>query len=484
MQFDSVLFFILFPIAVFAYYIIPKRFRYVWLLAVSYAFYVSLAGKAVFVLILSTAVTYFLGLILQEAEEARAKKAILSAGVTVLAGTLFIFKYLDFSLALSGSGLRFNLILPLGISFYIFQSISYIADVYKKKIKAEKNPLKLALFTSFFLSIVSGPINRAPDMLGQFECNSDLSYDAAKRGLQKMLWGYFLKIAVAGRLVIAVDNVYADADAYPGFVIAFAALAYLFMLYCDFEGYSQIVTGAACILGIKMKENFRQPFYSSGMGELWRRWHISLSTWLRDYIYIPLGGNRRGTVRKYINIFVVLFISGIWHGANLTFIIWGAINGFFIIAGQILLPYRDRVASVLKEKICKNEKQENTFESVRTFFKRIGVYILSAYTFIYFANSDVLSAYKAVKGILTRFSLSDISAVTTLGLGRFNLAVTLVMVLFVLVFDGMADKRSCDTPSVAAALPTPVRWALYYALVCAILMSMNLGGKEFIYSNM
>ncbi|MCR5590457.1 MAG: MBOAT family protein, partial [Lachnospiraceae bacterium] len=333
MVFNSIQFIILFPLAVLIYYLIPKKFRYVWLLACSYAFYYVNSGALAALLAICTVITYIAGMALSVTDSKAGKKAVLAGAASAVLLVLFVFKYLDFSLSLFGSGLRFNLTLPLGISFYTFMAVSYMADVYSGKIEAQHNILKLALYLSFFLSILSGPINRAGDMLPQFSDAKSPSIENLKTGMQKMLWGYFLKLAIAGRLAIVTENVYSDADAYSGVSIAFAAIAYLFMLYCDFEGYSQIAIGCAKMLGIKMKENFRQPFLSKSMSELWRRWHISLSSWLRDYLYIPLGGNRRGTFRKYLNIFIVLLISGIWHGANMTFIIWGVLNGVFMIAG-------------------------------------------------------------------------------------------------------------------------------------------------------
>jgi D-alanyl-lipoteichoic acid acyltransferase DltB (MBOAT superfamily) len=258
----------------------------------------------------------------------------------------------------------------------------------------------------------------------------------------------------------------------------------MFMLYCDFEGYSQIAIGSGYILGIEMKENFCQPFLAQSMSEVWRRWHVSLSAWFRDYMYIPLGGSRRGTVRKYINIFVVLFVSGIWHGANLTFFIWGALNGIFNVAGQILLPARDRLSEMISKKVCKTIRAREVFERVRVFFKRLGVYILFSYTFIYFANDSVTKAYLAVKGIITRFSLSDAGQIVTLGLGKGNLALVLAMMAFVIVADGEANKRGCDTPALITRIPTFWRWTIYYVLLTAILFSANLTGKEFIYSKM
>ena len=485
MLFGSVLYMIILPVILLICRIVPKKFRYVWLLLCSLVFWITQSAGFILWLLLAIAVTYAAGIILETVEGAAFRKFTVAASVILVLSALFIFKYLNFSLSLTGSPLRFEFAVPLGISFYTFQSISYIVDVYRDSSKAEKNPLKLALFLSFFLSVVSGPVCRAGDMLPQFADPSEMSLEDIKTGMQKMLWGYFLKLAIAGRLTIIVDNVYADCTKYSGFVIAFTALSYLFMLYCDFEGYSQIVIGSGYMLGIRMKENFRQPFFSSSMAEVWRRWHVSLSMWFRDYLYIPLGGNRRGIVRKYVNIFIVLVVSGIWHGANMTFVIWGALNGAYIIIGQLLIPYRDRIAAKLREMLCKSDGAGAAFDRARCFLKRVGVYILTSFTFIFFSNKTVTNAWFAVKGILLRFSpKGGFYELTGLGLGSFNLALALVMVLFVLVADSYAYRRSCDTPSLIRTIPTPVRWAIYYALLIAILFSANLTGKEFIYSRM
>ncbi len=484
MLFNSIPYIILFPLVVLIGCLIPKKARYVWLLAVSYAFYFVLSESFIALLAISTLITYAVGMAIDAIKHDTARKAVVAAGAVINLGILFVFKYLDFTLALAGSGLRFNLMLPLGISFYTFQSVSYIVDVYRRKISCEKNPLKLALYVSFFLSIVSGPINRAGDMIPQFSDMPDITYDKLKSGAQKMLWGYFLKLAIAGRLAIVVENVYSNTDNWSGTSVAVAAISYMFMLYCDFEGYSQIAIGSGYMLGITMKENFRQPFFSTSMSEIWRRWHVSLSTWFRDYLYIPLGGSRKGTARKYINLMIVLFISGIWHGANLTFFIWGAINGAFIVIGQIFRKKRDELAGKLKEKICKSDKAQDRFDTVRRALQRLGVYILFSYVFIWFASDSVKSAYLAIKAIFTRFTLAGFYEITKLGLGSFNLSLVIIMAVFVLVADKQAYKKGCDTASLIKNIPTAARWALYYALLIAILFSANLSGKEFIYSKM
>lgn len=485
MPFNSIPYILIFPAALLIHYLIPQRFRYVWLLVVSASFYLLGGGTLVAILGVSIVITYLTGLALYSFESKAAKKFVVVLSVIAEFATLFVFKYLDFTLDLLGSGLRFNLLLPLGISFYTFQAVSYIVDVYREKIPAELNIIKLALYLSYFASIVSGPINRAGDMLPQFSSPAPFDLDNIKRGMQKMIWGYFLKLAIAGRLAIVVDNVYKDASGYTGFSVAFAAVSYMFMLYCDFEGYSQIALGSSQMLGITMKENFRQPFMSETLSQIWRRWHVSLYSWFRDYLYIPLGGSRCSAVRKYLNVFIVMFLSGIWHGANLTFFAWGAINGLFIVIGQITSPVRERVAGNLRDRLCKSGAAGSVFDRIRVFLRRVGTFILFSYTFIYFANDGITSAYIAVKTIITRFfAPGAVSELFTLGLGRFNLVLTAIMAIFVLVADNAAYKKDCDTPSLIKNIPVVWRWVIYYALVIAILFSANLSGKEFIYANM
>ena len=481
MIFNSIPFIIFLPIVALGFYIIPQKFKVLWLLIASYFFYMCQDTAFVSLLIFSTIITYGAGILLGRINFAASSHAIFlrrftaTFAVIINLAILIIFKYADFFLELFGSSVRFSLLLPIGISFYTFEALSYIIDVYRGKITPERNILKLALYLSFFLNILSGPINRASDMLPEVSKRVTFDLENVKVGFQKMLWGYFLKLCVAARLSIIVDNVYANIDGYRGLSLAAAAVFYLFMLYCDFEGYSQIAIGAARIMGIRMQENFRQPFYSDSMSILWRRWHVSLSSWFRDYLYIPLGGNRKGTARKYLNLIIVLFLSGVWHGANLTFFIWGLLNGIFIVAGQITIGVRDNIAARLK-----------ITGGLRLFLKRCGVYILYAFTFIFFANDSVNNAFMAIRGIFLRFEISPsaIMEIFGLGLGKFNLLLVILMMLLVMIVDGKCFKRDCDFSALMKVTPTYIRWGLYYAMLIMILFSANLSGKEFIYSKM
>lgn len=475
MVFNSIPFIIFFPLVALVYYIVPHKVRYIWLLCASFFFYFCQSTSFVTLLIISIFITYATGLMLARQKSPAGKKITVAVAVILNLGILLVFKYTDFFMELFKKPTKLNLILPIGISFYTFMAVSYIVDVYREKIAPERNILRLSLYLSFFLSILSGPINRACDFLPELTKKVTFDLENVKVGLQKMLWGYFLKLCIAARLSIMVDNVYGNSDGYHSLSLAVTAVAYLFMLYCDFEGYSQIAIGAAKIMGITMRENFRQPFYSESMSELWRRWHVSLSTWFRDYLYIPLGGNRKGVARKYLNLMIVLFLSGVWHGANLTFFIWGLLNGAYIVIGQMTLPYRDRLAAKI-----------NYSGKLRTFFKRVGVYILYAFTFIFFANDSVKNAWMVIKGIVTKmsFSIGGITEIFSLGLGKFNLLLSIAMGIFVLFIDGKCHKEDCDFSALMKKTPTALRWILYYAMLVLILFSANLTGKEFIYSKM
>lgn len=475
MIFNSIPFLLFFPIVILLYYVAPKKYRYIWLLICSYFFYMCQDGAFVSLLILTTLSTYVAGILLGKANTNAGKNIILAVTVCLNIGILAYFKCFGLLSGFFGNGA--SLILPIGISFYTFQALSYIIDCYQGKIEPQTNVFRYALYVSFFPSILSGPINKASEFIPELKCEADLDLNNVKLGLQKMLWGYFLKLVIAARLTILVDNVYADVGAAKGASLFLAAVAYLFMLYCDFAGYSSIVIGASKILGINMRENFMQPFYSLSMGELWKRWHISLSSWLRNYLYFPLGGNRKGEVRKYINQMIIFIVSGIWHGVTMTFLVWGFLNGAFLVAGNLLKNSRDKVAAKIGF---------DKFIRTRRVLLRIGVYLLYGFTMIFFASKSMEDAIGVIVGMFTRFSIVSLlhGELFGLGLGVFNLAFVIVMAIFVLVADGFCYRNTCDITGLFARIPTIARWGIYLAIVVVILFSANLTGTEFIYSKM
>jgi len=287
----------------------------------------------------STLITYFSGLLIQRANKLEDEnKAIKQKRFLVFMSffsnlsILFLFKYFNFFMAhlakifslanISFDVPSFDFLLPVGISFYTFQALSYTMDVYRKDIEAEKNLGKYALFVSFFPQLVAGPIEKSKDLLHQFDEKHCFDYDRVKKGLILMLWGLFQKLIIADRLAILVNTVYNNPTNYRGFEIVIATIFFAFQIYCDFSSYSDIARGAAEVMGFRLSMNFRQPYFSKSIKEFWRRWHITLGGWFKDYLYIPLGGNRRGKLRNYFNIMVVFVVSGLWHGASMTFIIW------------------------------------------------------------------------------------------------------------------------------------------------------------------
>lgn len=341
MLFNSIDFLMFFPIVCMAYFIMPKGKRYIWLLLASYYFYMSWNARYALLLFGSTAVTYLAARLIgcfndnekwDLKRRQNGKKLCVACSLIINLGILFFFKYYNFAMDfVSAAAGRFNIaisapvfdvLLPVGISFYIFQALGYTIDIYRGG-KAEKNFLRYALFVSFFPQLVAGPIERSENLLKQLREGHDFSFERMKDGLLLMLWGYFMKLVIADRIAIFVDAVYGDMDKYGGLYIVIASVLFAFQIYCDFAGYSTIASGAARIMGFQLMENFNCPYFSRSVGEFWRRWHISLSSWFRDYLYIPLGGSRRGRGRALINLLSVFLASGLWHGADLTYLAWG-----------------------------------------------------------------------------------------------------------------------------------------------------------------
>lgn len=341
MIFNSVDFLFFFPIVVISYFVIPDKLKNTWLLICSYYFYMCWNPQYSLLLLFSTVITYGSGMLLayingreglgEDRDKCRKMTVFLSFLINLL--ILFLFKYLNFALDTIDHTLKllgtewatpqFDFVLPVGISFYTFQALSYTMDVYRGEISAEKNFVRYALFVSFFPQLVAGPIEKSKNLLIQLKKPAHFNFEQAREGLMLMLWGFFLKIVIADRAAIFVDCIYSDYQNYAGWYLIVATLLFAVQIYCDFYGYSVIAKGAAQILGIRLMENFRSPYLSKTIGEFWKNWHISLTSWFRDYLYIPLGGNKKGKHRKYINKMIVFLVSGLWHGASLSFLLWG-----------------------------------------------------------------------------------------------------------------------------------------------------------------
>lgn len=410
MLFNSAQFLIFFPIVILLYYVMPKKIRYIWLLIASYYFYMSWNVKYVLLLLTSTVVTYLGGIFIahfhtkSEDETANRTKEKWCVFFTVFINLaiLFFFKYFNFfmdsiNVVLQKCNVsviehKWDVLLPVGISFYTFQALSYTIDVYRKEIEPEKNFFRYALFVSFFPQLVAGPIERSKNLLKQLREDKSPTFYQMKEGFLLMLWGYFLKIVIADRVAIVVDTVFGDIETYGGAYLIVASVLFAFQIYCDFYGYSIIAKGAALILGIELMENFNAPYLSKNVAEFWRRWHISLSSWFKDYLYIPLGGNRKGKWRKYLNIMIVFTTSGLWHGANWTYVIWGALNGIYQIIGSLLKKVRKKANQVLG--LNPDAFSHKLFETIVTF-------ALVDFAWIFFRADSLSQAVEAIRSIFT-----------------------------------------------------------------------------------
>lgn len=363
MLFNTVQYVIFLPVVVLIYYVLPERIRYIWLLASSYYFYMQWSLKHTLLLFTITVITYTGGLILenQRADEndsyegnlffsaVNRKKICLLICIIVSLGFLLFYKYFNFAvnclnrlLTFFQAGqinLQLKLLLPVGISFYTLQSLGYLIDVYRGEIYAERNFFRYALFVSFFPQLVAGPVERSGNLLVQLRKNGKFTFRNLKKGTLMIIYGMFLKMVIADRAAIIVDTVFGDTDSYHGFYIAVAALFFAIQIYCDFYGYSTIARGSALIMGIHLIDNFVAPYYAKSIKEFWRRWHISLSGWFRDYLYIPLGGNRKGFWQKECNLLFVFLVSGLWHGAMAGFAFWGLLHGLYQVISDLWIRF-------------------------------------------------------------------------------------------------------------------------------------------------
>lgn len=474
MSFTGVSFLIFLPVIIAIYFLIPIKFRYVWLLFASYFFYCSQSTSFVSLLIISTIITWVAGNLIYNATNKSMKNIILFVGALLNIAILIIFKYGDFTLSLINSTRQLNLILPAGISFYTFQSLTYIFDCYRGDVKPEKNAFKYALFVSFFPLILAGPIERAKNLLPQFNFDTTFNTGVAKDGLKLMLYGYFLKLVIVGRLSILTDTVFTDYLNQSGFAILCAILAYTIQIYCDFAGYSNIAIGMCKIMGIKIIKNFNQPYFATSVADFWRRWHISLSSWFKDYVYIPLGGNRKGKLRKYINVMIVFILSGIWHGANLTFVMWGFLNGIYQVIGDLCKPFKSWIAE--KSKISSKPALYNGLSTALTF-------VLIAFTWVFFRANSISEAFSVLLRMFSSFSLRNMidGTVFTLGLGVSNLIFVLFAILIMIITDVICERKKCDPSGLLTNTSLIIRWGIYYLLIAMIIFSLNLSTQEFIY---
>jgi alginate O-acetyltransferase complex protein AlgI len=491
MLFNSLDFLIFFPAVVLAHFLLPDRFRWVLLLVASYFFYMYWKPEYAILIFGSTVIDFYLSKKMYELPERRARLPYLLVSLGVNLGLLFFFKYFNFfngeaaglaaAMGVDYAVPALNVLLPVGISFYTFQTLSYSIDVYYGHLKPEPHFGKFALFVSFFPQLVAGPIERASRFLPQLQRETRWDYPRVVSGLKQMTWGFFKKVVIADRLSLYVDTVYSSPGDYQGLPLILATYFFAFQIYADFSGYSDIAIGAARVLGYDLMENFRRPYFARSISEFWKRWHISLSTWFRDYLYIPLGGNRVGRLRWYLNLFTVFVVSGAWHGANWTFMVWGALHGGYLVAAILTEGLRERIGKTVTV-------------AGRPVFGRwwevFVVFHLSLLAWIFFRAASVSDAFlvmerswidlgtqlSAVMSLDARYL--DALLVGGVGVSRFDFVASLLLVVFLYAAELVIEQGWHETK----LGKRPVARMIWYdLLVMACLLLGVFGQTQFIY---
>lgn len=475
MSFTSVEFAIFLPVVFLLYWLVADKhlkFQNLLLLIASYLFYASWDERFLLLLIFSTLLDYFTGLKMSESNSVPQRKMWFWISIIVNLGFLGVFKYYNFfaeSFAelMKGFGLNanpayINIILPVGISFYTFHGLSYVIDIYNNKIKAEKNFVDYAVFVSFFPLLVAGPIERATHLLPQIKVRRTFNRAQAVDGLRQILWGLVKKLIIADNAAIYANKIFNDSIDQSGSNLVMGAVFFAFQIYGDFSGYSDIALGTAKLFGINLLQNFSFPYFSRDIAEFWRRWHISLSSWFKDYLYFPLGGSRGGKWMRIRNTLIIFIVSGFWHGANWTFIVWGALNAMFMIPLMLTNSNRSNLDIVAKGKLLPDLKE--TGQIILTF-------TLTVFAWIFFRADNLGHAFQYISGII---SPSLFSMPT--GYSRWYLLVAIVF--FIVEWLGRENKYAIQT--LAISWNRPLRLAFYYLLI-VLLMVFSAEEQQFIY---
>ena len=483
MLFNSLVFAVFLPLVFFIYWAAPKKYRYIVLLISSYYFYMSWNVKYVVLILFTTGISYFCAVWMEKFQKKAAKRMCMAGAVAASLLVLFFFKYFAFtqnifirilqSFAIKLHPITLSLMLPVGISFYTFQTLSYVIDVYKGEVETEHNFLKYAAFISFSPQLVEGPIERTKNLLPQIDCEHRFTYEKGSYGVKLMAWGFFKKLVIADNLAVFVDKVFEDVAAYHGFALVLAVFFFTLQIYCDFSGYSDIAIGTAKLFDVDLITNFKSPYFSTSIKEFWRKWHISLSTWFRDYVYIPLGGNRVSKPRNMFNLLVTFALSGLWHGAAFTYVIWGGLHGSLQCMENLLFLGKKRAAA--GQRIRQDGKGEgregNTAEAARRGIvwrlRVAAVFCIVAGAWCFFRASSVSQAFymfahmKEGLGHPVSYILNGIRAFGTKALKQMAIPVALLA-----VYDYTALDR--DPLVIIGRLPSPVRRAVYYVFLLMV----------------
>ena len=476
MLFNSLQFIFFFPIVVAAYFALNPKYRWILLLLASYYFYMCWNYKYIVLIIVSTVVDYIAGITLYKTQRRRLRILILMGSLTTNLGLLFFFKYFNFfgdsiNFVLDKINIFYNVptyhfLLPVGISFYTFQTLSYTIDIYRGKQEPEYHFGRFALFVSFFPQLVAGPIERSVNLLPQFRKAHTFDYERVKNGLLLMGWGFFKKVVIADRLAEYVNLVYNNPGGFSGLNNIIATFFFSFQIYCDFSGYSDIAIGAASVMGYDLMTNFRRPYFSKNIREFWQRWHISLSTWFRDYVYISLGGNRVAKWRWYYNLFITFLVSGLWHGAEWTFVIWGAIHGAYMVIGSATAKLRENLNRILG--ITKLPRLYTLFQVMITF---VLVYV----SWIFFRANNLSEAILILKNHVVFSGNAQINLFRIPS----DFYISFVGIFVLLVLDFGEERFSLWNR--VKTLPVPVKVLLLVSFIVAFFLFAAWNEADFLY---
>lgn len=489
MVFNSVEFLIFYPIVLLLYFSLPKKAKWIMLLGASYFFYLSWKGdhtfldtvKLLMLIVFTTIVSYVSGIIISRTESKSTKKICLTVTLLVCFGILFFYKYFNFLSASVTSAMRFfgadtrdyslDLILPVGISFYTFQTLSYVIDVYRGTTTVEKNLGYYALYVSFFPQLVAGPIERPENLLPQLKTPHKLTWENARGGLHKILIGFFKKVVVADLFASYVVNVYNDVENANGLMVLIATVLFAFQIYCDFSGYTDIAIGCAEVMGIRLMQNFDRPYYAKTIKEFWARWHISLSAWFKDYLYIPLGGNRCSKFRNCLNIMIVFLVSGLWHGAAWTYVIWGALHGLYQVIGKFTYKPRNRIW----EKI--GVSPDGKFVSA---LRRFNTFILVCFAWIFFRANSTSDVWIIIRKLFTSWTFSIGFLTDSINAMGLDLTGILTCILSLALLS-VIDRRKLELRNNTAPVNIRFGYVVWAVALAWVLLLAGDGASSFIY---
>nr|WP_308624449.1 MBOAT family O-acyltransferase [uncultured Eisenbergiella sp.] len=484
MLFNSFGYALFLPLVFILYWILPAKFRWIVLLMSSYYFYASWGPQYVAVILLTTIISYIAGLLMESHRKGILyPKTVLILCILMCASILFFFKYFNFftenlavlfsKLSIPMQPFTLKLALPIGISFYIFQTISYLVDVYRGTIHAERDFGIYAVYISFFPKVMQGPIERGKKLLPQLHAKYRFQSVQASYGLKLMAWGYFKKLVLADGLSVYVNQVYNNLPAFKGFPLVLATFFFAIQLYCDFSGYTDIALGSARLFGIQLTQNFKSPYFASSIKDFWGRWHISLSSWLKDYVYIPLGGNRTGRIRHALNIMITFLVSGLWHGASWNYILWGGIHGAYqVIEG--LFPWNAKTSLF---------QRNRHFHFLLSILTVPCTFLLVCFAWIFFRAATIQDAIYVLQNMftgITHFSVYMKDCALQMGLTLTHLLYNCLPVILLFLYDCASLKT--DVIAFVSRQRFFIRWPVYIFLLLVILLFSEKGvSTEFIY---